>query len=157
MYGSRTVFPESAIPADIKKQNFATFPRKYYVDMLKQCRICQRSFLFFAKEQQYWFETLGFFVDADCVFCPECRVANQEYKRKVMRYSESIAKRTLSEREMELLLNDVIFLLEAGFFKKLNKVCALKNRVKKIMPESEALAVLDRAIEVVLGKQVGTK
>ncbi len=150
MYRSRIVFPESAIPADIDKQNFAIFPRKYYVDMLKQCRECQRSFLFFAQEQKYWFETLGFFVDADCVLCPECRASNQELKRRIKRYSERITESVLSEREMETLLKDAAFLVQAGYFKNLNKVSALKNRAWKLVPASEALSGLVSALDVAL-------
>lgn len=150
MYRSRIVFPESAIPANIDKQNFATFPREYYVDMLKQCRVCQRHFLFFAEEQKYWFETLGFFVDADCVLCPECRASNQELKRRIRRYSERITDNALSEREMETLLKDATFLVEAGYFKNLNKVGALKNRARKLVPESEALSELVSALDVAL-------
>ena len=52
-------FPESAIPADVRKQNFSTMSHlHWYVDTLRGCRTCERPFLFFASEQQYWYETL---------------------------------------------------------------------------------------------------
>src|SRR3569832_1064345 len=66
-YRDETIFPQSAIPADLTRQNFTTFPRGYYVDILKVCRACGRSFLFFAREQRHWYEVLRFYIDADCV------------------------------------------------------------------------------------------
>ncbi len=41
--------------------------------MLAVCRTCARTFLFFAREQQYWYEDLHFYIDTDCVHCPTCR------------------------------------------------------------------------------------
>ena len=59
LFSSEIFFPETAIPANIEKQNYAIFPRGVYVDIEKQCERCKRPFLFFALEQKYWFETLG--------------------------------------------------------------------------------------------------
>ena len=72
-YGSLKYFPETAIPANIEKQSYAIFPRSVYVDIEVQCANCHRFFIFFAKEQLYWFETLGFWVDAHCTTCIDCR------------------------------------------------------------------------------------
>ncbi len=43
-YSHETIFPETAIAADVSRQDFATFPRGYYVDILKECRECKRGF-----------------------------------------------------------------------------------------------------------------
>ena len=67
------LFPESVLLADVAKQNYAIYPRKYYVDMLRRCQGCERPFIFFAREQRHWYETLRFHVEADCVHCPTCR------------------------------------------------------------------------------------
>ncbi|GJM07834.1 MAG: hypothetical protein DHS20C11_01100 [Lysobacteraceae bacterium] len=58
-YRGEAVFPESAVAADVDKQNYSIFPRKVYVDIEKACRECGRHFLFYALEQRYWFEELG--------------------------------------------------------------------------------------------------
>jgi hypothetical protein len=66
--GSETmIYPETAVRADVSRQRFSVTPRTYDVDMLKRCRGCRRSFIFFAREQKHWYETLGFSIDADCV------------------------------------------------------------------------------------------
>lgn len=41
-----------------------------YSDIQRLCRDCGRPFIFFAEEQIYWYETLGFSVGAVCVMCP---------------------------------------------------------------------------------------
>lgn len=146
-YAHRTIFPVSAIPANVRKQNYSVMPRKCYVDMLKQCRQCRRSFLFFAKEQKHWFETLGLYVDADCVSCPECRKSNQELGRRVKRYSRHIMAPAIEGKELETLVRDAAFLVEAGYFRNLSKVRWLKNRARKLLPESEALVALDNALK----------
>ncbi|WP_405632352.1 zinc-ribbon domain containing protein [Pseudoalteromonas sp. Ld20] len=41
---------------DPRKQRYCIYPRNLYIDIQKQCVDCHRPFIFFAKEQQYWFE-----------------------------------------------------------------------------------------------------
>jgi hypothetical protein len=82
----KSTFPETAIPADTSKQNYSVFPRTFYVDIEKQCRQCRRWFLFYALEQRFWYETLGFYVDADCVRCPDCRKDAQRLKQQMLGY-----------------------------------------------------------------------
>ncbi|WP_146406829.1 zinc-ribbon domain containing protein [Allorhodopirellula heiligendammensis] len=65
--------PETAIEARPSQQIKATIPVTHYVDLKRRCRDCSRPFIFFAEEQQYWCETLHFYVGADCVRCTECR------------------------------------------------------------------------------------
>tara|TARA_A100001391_G_scaffold185888_1_gene154715 strand:- start:1000 stop:1533 length:534 start_codon:yes stop_codon:yes gene_type:complete len=65
--------PETAIEARPSQQIKATIPVTHYVDLKRRCRDCSRPFIFFAEEQQYWYETLHFYVGADCVRCTECR------------------------------------------------------------------------------------
>ena len=56
----RAYFPESAIPADESRQNYSVIPRLCYVDELRRCRKCDRDFIFFAREQHFWYEVLRF-------------------------------------------------------------------------------------------------
>nr|WP_305137827.1 zinc-ribbon domain containing protein [Pseudoalteromonas sp. TB13] len=72
-YSSLKYFPNTVILADIKKQNYAIYPRALYVDIEEKCGTCSKAFIFFAQEQQYWFETLRFWVDSHCTHCFECR------------------------------------------------------------------------------------
>ncbi len=67
----------TAIVADLSRQTAATMAVTHYFDLECNCRDCGRSFIFFAEEQKYWYEELGFGLDSDCVHCVECRKRQQ--------------------------------------------------------------------------------
>lgn len=129
-YRDAILFPQSALVADTSKQHYCLFPRKYYVDIAKVCRDCQRPFLFFAKEQQHWFETLGFYVDADCVRCTDCRRVKQQLQQCVQRYEQRMQAPQLLLCELDALLQDTAYLVHRGHLKNLQKVAVLKNSAK---------------------------
>ncbi len=145
-YSTDTIFPESAIRADTTRQNFTVFPRGYYVDTLKQCRTCGRSFIFFAKEQQHWYEVLGFYIDADCVHCPECRRSDQQLRRRFRRYSESIGRADIDDRDLVTLVGDAVFLWEAGVLRDEQQFRRLRNLARRRIPGSTATTSIDRVI-----------
>lgn len=63
-----------AVKAKGEKQFCGTnFPYYAYIDQHKTCIDCQEHFTFSAKEQQYWYETLQFYIDAKPVRCLPCR------------------------------------------------------------------------------------
>ena len=142
-----TIFLETALIAQTEKQNFAVFPRKYYVDVLRSCRTCHRPFIFFAKEQRYWFETLRFFVDADCVHCPDCRHESRAVQRRLRRYSDLFAKNGTTRKELMFLVDDAIYLLGHGVLKNLSNIGSVKNRALKEIPEYVGVAALIEAID----------
>lgn len=143
------IFPETVLVAETQRQNFAVFPRKYYVDVLKSCNNCRRAFIFFAREQKYWFETLYFFVDADCVLCPDCRRKTRTIQRRLRRYSDLFAKKDTTHKELMFLVDDASFLLRHGVLKNLNNIGSVKNRAKKEIPEYDGIAALAEAIDIV--------
>ena len=65
--------PNTAVPANTDRQKITSFPIPFYFDQKRTCRDCNRPFIWFAEEQKYWFEELGFNLNADCVRCVECR------------------------------------------------------------------------------------
>ena len=134
-YQRDTIYPESVLVADASKQNYATFPRKYYVDVLRYCRSCNRGFIFFAREQKHWFETLRFYTDADCVHCTDCRRENQTVRRRLRRYSDLIAKVTKTKRDFTALVDDAAYLLRRGVLRRLDRLGHLKNEASKRIPE----------------------
>ena len=133
------IFPETVLAADPENQNYALYPRKYYVDIERICRTCHRPFLFFAREQLYWFETLRFFVDADCVFCPQCRRASRAIQRRLRRYSDLYANPAPSRKDLMFMVDDAVFLVEHGVLKNLSNVGAMKNRAAKAISEYPGL------------------
>ncbi|MBH0027666.1 MULTISPECIES: zinc-ribbon domain containing protein [unclassified Pseudoalteromonas] len=121
-YSSLKYFPNTAILADIKKQNYAIFPRTLYVDIEEQCETCSKAFIFFAQEQQYWFETLRFWVDSHCTHCFECRRHARYILTLRKRYDmlTSLANKTSSEKTQRKELANTLYCL--GIIKNINKV-----------------------------------
>lgn len=145
-WASGTVYLDSVLIADATKQNYIVSPHRYYVDSLKSCRDCQNEFIFFATEQQYWFETLGFFIGADCVRCPKCRTADQTLRRRFQRYSKNISRKDLSEEDFTTLLSDALFLFESGLLKTDQILRRLRNQACKRFPDFKISAKLAAAL-----------
>lgn len=145
-YRSETIYPESAIPADLTRQNFTTFPRGYYVDTLKVCRECSRSFLFFAREQRHWYEVLRFYIDADCVHCPACRRKHQEHQRRLQRYAELVVRPDLGGLELAELVGDAVFLWKAGVLRDEQRLRWLCNRARRLIPHDCATARIEKLV-----------
>lgn len=142
----------SAIAADTARQRYGVFPRRYYVDTLQRCVRCGGWFLFFAREQRHWHETLGFWIDADCVHCIDCRKADQRIRRASARYAERIPRLTeLGQRELSTLLRDALLLADAGLLKDRHKLARLR-RVGRDRGVSEALT---EALSALLAAQDG--
>ncbi len=122
------LFLASAIAADTARQRYGVFPRRHYVDILRRCVRCGTWFLFFAREQRHWYETLGFWIDADCVHCLDCRKADQRTRRASARYAERIVRLTeLGLRELTTLLRDALLLADAGLLKDRHKLARLRR------------------------------
>ncbi len=140
-------FPESAIPADVSKQNFSTMSHlHWYVDTLRDCRVCNRPFLFFAREQQYWYETLRFRVEADCHECVECRASLRTVQRRRKRYSELVGERELTDADMLALASDVAFLWTKGLLRDEQRLRRIRNRARRQIPGSAATRALDELV-----------
>ena len=119
-------FPETAIPANIEKQNYAIFPRRIYVDIEEQCEVCKRPFLFFALEQKYWFETLGFWIDSHCTRCMDCRLNDREIRSMQKRYQELVNKDGRTVDETKELKQFALELYMRGYIKDKNKIDKIK-------------------------------
>jgi hypothetical protein len=133
-YRRERIFPESVLIADTSKQNYSLFPRRYYVDILRKCQSCSRHFIFFASEQKHWYETLGFYIDADCVLCPTCRRDTQSLRRRVRRYSDLLRKEPLLPQDLRALVNDGAYLFARGVLKDVSSLGRLKNQAMKVIP-----------------------
>ncbi|KHD11347.1 hypothetical protein PN36_20450 [Candidatus Thiomargarita nelsonii] len=121
-YRRESFFPESAIKADIERQNYSIYPKKLYVDMERQCTQCNRQFIFFAAEQKYWYETLGFYIDADCVKCIDCRKKEQKIKKMMLDYEELLKKSNKTAKETSRLKNIALELFQLGYIRNKHKI-----------------------------------
>lgn len=141
-YGRETIFPETAIPANLQKHNYSTIPCGWYVDVLKTCRGCRRKFIFYAVEQRHWYEVLRFKLDADCVKCPECRKTDQTLRRRFQRFSKAIQRTDLSDDELATLVLDAVFLWDNGLLSKRDKLNRLRNLSRSRIPDRSATRVI---------------
>lgn len=122
----------TAIPANPDRQRPAISPPTHYFDRLRRCRDCRRPFLFHAREQQHWYEELGFGLDADCVRCVPCRKRQQRLARLRRRY-ETLLRESLRTPQQTLELADcTLSLVEAGAFppRQLERVRHLLKQVR---------------------------
>jgi len=146
-YRRAHIFPQTAIRADLNVQRYAVYPRPYYVDMLKTCIDCGRAFIFYAREQRYWYEVLGFYIDVDCVRCVECRRKQHATKRHMERYAELQARDSLSRKEMTYLVDDCIFLFQQGKLKNLSHTGRIKNAARQQIPEYAGTKTLELLLQ----------
>lgn len=119
-------YQETAIPADTSRQNFSLYPRTIYVDIERQCIQCDKWFLFYALEQKYWYEHLGFYVDADCTKCINCRINERGIKKFMMTYQDLVNKENRSEKETRELKQAALELFQRGYLKDVEKIDAIK-------------------------------
>ncbi|AJQ93329.1 zinc-ribbon domain containing protein [Gynuella sunshinyii] len=85
---------EETIEGNPSKQNATDAVYAYhdsYTDMLLTCQKCGRKFYFFAKEQKYWYEVLGFWNNAKCIHCVDCRIKTHKVK-KLQKHYERLQK-----------------------------------------------------------------
>jgi len=106
----------TGIVADTRKQVGATFPITHYFDIERQCDTCGRMFIFFAKEQKYWYEVLQFKLDADCLTCAPCRKKEQHVAKVRQRYENLLARTDRSIDEHLTLATSCLELVELGVF-----------------------------------------
>ncbi len=88
--------PPGAVRGDIRKQEFCRIchcPRYFYVDVGKNCVQCGQDFLFSAKEQKYWYESLKFHFDSVAIRCPKCR--RRQRSEKALHVQIEVAKKAL--------------------------------------------------------------
>lgn len=153
--GEECRVPNTAIAAATHLQVDATLPVTHYFDVRRKCRDCQRRFLFFAEEQKYWYETLGFGLDSDCVRCVPCRRAHRGLERERARYEElfHVAERSVEE---ELEMAECSFALVAGEVFGLRQLDLVRGRLRGLEDRidgryrerlARVLEVLDRLRE----------
>tara|TARA_R110002073_G_scaffold329790_1_gene512811 strand:- start:2788 stop:3384 length:597 start_codon:yes stop_codon:yes gene_type:complete len=122
---------ETAIVANTDCQGDATVPVTHYFDLRRQCRDCGRNFIFFADEQRYWYETLHFYLGADCVRCIDCRVAERDTKRLRERYETLLNHTERSDLDALELAETAMLLIDRGVFghRCIERVRSLLNSI----------------------------
>ena len=98
--------PNTAIPA---KAGNSMIALTHYYDVERKCRDCDQMFIFFAAEQKYWYETLLFPIESDCVRCYPCRKEHQRIVQAKKKYDHLYNQ---SERTVEQNLNMIEYCLD---------------------------------------------
>ena len=132
--------PDTAVEADPDRQSPATVHVTHYFDSRRTCEGCGRPFLFFADEQRFWYEELGFPLEADAVRCVPCRRETRGLERTRSRYEELSRAERGPEEELELAECLLELVTSGGFgFRAREKLRALVKRLPA-GPRAEALA-----------------
>lgn len=123
----------TAIEADEAKQPSAAYFVKYYFDEIHHCPDCDRPFIFFAREQQFWFEELGFSLDTIGKWCYDCRQLRNAARNRKKRYGKLLKIKKPSLNEAAELAITTLEHLESGDFtqKKAGQVRAMINIIAK--------------------------
>ena len=130
--------PNCAIPANRSLQVSATIPVTHYFDVKRKCRDCGKLFIFFAQEQEFWYEELGFCLESDCVRCVPCRKRQQGVGYKRERYEElfHITDRTV-DQNLEMANCCLVLVEEAVFHRRqLQRVRMLLKSAKRELSEN---------------------
>jgi len=116
-WGTLHINYPTAIRADIAKQDFSVCPRHWYIDAAFRCPRCNRTFVFSAEEQRFWYEELKFYVDSQATHCKECRKEMRQLKALKQEYDRDIVSALASSanvQQKEDLISVVDALTEGG-------------------------------------------
>ena len=106
----------TAIVADTEKQSLAMVPITHYFDLERRCKDCERQFIFFAQEQKYWYEELGFGLESDCIRCVECRKKQQGVARLRETYESLFHLHPRTEVQTIEMATACLALIDSGVF-----------------------------------------
>lgn len=129
----------AALLAAPSSQKFCFWPPFLaYLDSHKKCSTCEVQFLFSKEEKQYWYETLGFWVQSKAVHCKACRAENRARKKRI-----SDAQRRLQEilpkidRKNPEHIKEVIALYrQSQSHRKVEHYSCLLKKLEKIQTKS---------------------
>ena len=131
-YSNERIIPNTGVEAQTS-YHCSAFPVPIYFDVLKKCVDCMRHYIFYAREQKYWYEDLGFAIDADCIRCVECRKKQQADEWSHVNYQKLLAKDEKNWEDLCEISTAALDLHRQGRFKSLNRVRGFLNQI----PETE--------------------
>ena len=118
---------QRAIKGEPLKQLLCDFaPHFAYFDKLNVCRDCGAAFTFSKTEQQYWYERLGFWVQAKKVRCDVC----QQLKKRHDIFSQLMAANDYSD--LDTVREIIAFYLRSKEYQKAKQFLAIgkKNHIE---------------------------
>lgn len=105
--------PKGAIRGDIRQQEFCGMchvPKYYFVDIPRVCVQCRAPFVFSAREQKHWYETLKFNFDSIATRCLDCRRKRRSDQalRRQLAEAKAAARRHADDPGAQLVLVEAI-------------------------------------------------
>jgi hypothetical protein len=136
--------PLGAVRGDVRKQNLCFgchVPKYFYVDEKRECIQCGQPFIFGAREQKFWYESLGFYATSEAIRCRSCR--QKQRSEKALRAQIASAKagaRTNPEDPGAWLslAEAIIRYHQRTGHGDLEEAIAAARRVRKLAPLAEA-------------------
>jgi Probable zinc-ribbon domain len=95
----KPALPKNAVRGDVARQMYcpAHYVQKYfYVDEQETCVQCHEAFVFSAKEQKFWYESLQFNFNSTAIRCRSC--GRRRQTERALREQIALALRQLAER-----------------------------------------------------------
>lgn len=130
--------PPGALRASPLRQVFGLGgPKLFYVDSQRRCRSCKHSFVFSAKEQRHWYETLKFFDSSYAIDCLPCRRKRREERKLLERHSAiaNQARAAPDDAQGQLAVAKLIFALRSRFLHgNLNAGIAAARKARRLDP-----------------------
>jgi hypothetical protein len=130
-----TFWPASALPANVAADRYGT--PLIYVDRLCRCVACFRPFVFYAVEQRFWVQSLGFHPDSTATRCTACRRTVRKVKERRDRIEDHLrdlkdrpgplTTDVLSDKALTALAVDLLALADAGAIKKFDLLKRLRR------------------------------
>lgn len=108
--------PNTVIAANRDRLKLGFAMPTHYLDQKRVCRDCGVKFIFFAAEQQFWYEELGLHYDVYPERCCMCRSARRATAKQHERFVELATRPELSPAESLEAVRLIADLVAAGEF-----------------------------------------
>lgn len=140
--------PAGFLWGDASRQRFGMGgPQIAFGPLERTCRDCGEPFLFTAREQRHWLETLGFHIDSTAVRCAACRTALRKVEQARRRWEAALteAEPSAGPKPQLALAQAGLALLRAGAGGRtvLEKATAASRRAQRGGAGAQADALLD--------------
>jgi hypothetical protein len=121
----------AALEGKLEKQTFLDHrPYLAYIDRDYVCEDCHNPFIFRAREQQYWYEELKFWVQSYPKQCPECRWKRRAKQKVVQDLQNALSH--LDPKDPKQLLQIASLYAQAEYGEKAQEYLArARNRARR--------------------------
>jgi hypothetical protein len=117
-FSALAVHQETAVRANVEKQNYSVCPRHWYMNADFKCERCGQEFTWTADEQKAWFEDYFFWVDSQPRHCRKCRGELRRLVELRKEYDSTVAAaRVHGTLEQKSRIVDIVFELQQAFRK----------------------------------------